>query len=116
MAIKIHTTKTTLRGLPAYFIDKISALQSYQLPEQYCYGKPMVKLITLTTPHYLLIYSVRSNGETYTSSLDEGKVYSKEQFQEMLYHIHQAGKRLERINRRLKAATSDWHGQKVFKI
>jgi len=48
--------------------------------------------------------------------LSKGEIYTEEEFQKRLTHIHRAGELLKDVNDEKRRLEIDWNGREIFKI
>lgn len=122
MAIKINTEKIIVQGEKRYLIKKLNALTTDKLPKIYNatrYGDgPYCSLVTNMhdKPEYIVAFGANNKGKMICRTLTIGEHYDQATFFCALKLIHQAGRKLQRINAKLKKENADWHGQRTFEI
>ena len=107
MAIKIKLEKTFNKGVRGYTFLGGNALEDKELPSEYLQERPYLyrekvkrkgELVLLPDPKGCVIFS-------------PGKFFTEKRMKELLLEISKAGKRLQKINGKIREEKKTWHGQ-----
>jgi len=116
--IKIETHKAIgPHHEKGFFIDKITALFKFELPEKYAKGR-IAKCWTrreIMTQHSIITLIItHKNGKK--MSLQEGQLYVPKEFQKRIDLIKEAGENLKKINEERKKLECKWNGEITINI
>ena len=125
MSIEIKFTKLIETGQPKVQIDKIKALPIDRLPKEYfrkgyyCYQGVVERFTennkrTIFKGNCLRIYNGKDLAPI--KELREGDIMEAIHFYEALYLVRKCGKRLMKINKKLRKETQGWKDGETEKI
>lgn len=124
MAIEIHYEQFIENGEPKVKIDKLKALSKERLPELYFrdeFSKGKFPVVCYWTtlalnPKSMLIIDKFTDKQFTKIIIQEGEILHKKDFEYYLSLVHEAGKRLMKINKKLRKENKSWYGKKKLKI
>ena len=113
MAIEIKFTKLIEAGQPKVQIDRVQALKLSDLPQDYTH-KGDHCFLGIDRGENALI--VDNKNDVTLAYLREGDVVGAKYFYDALDLIRKCGKRLMKINKKLKKENKNWNEGKTQKI
>lgn len=115
--IKIVSKKVFLRGEPHYKVVHIEAAPSIDLPESYILGYPCCYYEEVYDSRYLHVRWIEK-GIIKTKNVYIGSTYRIDEFEELISHIKDAGKRLSNLIKGYKETyfkdgENLWQGERI---
>lgn len=115
--IKIVSKKVFIRGEPHYIVTHVEAAQSIDLPESYIFGVPCCYYQEVNNSKMLHVRYLK-DGISKTRNIYIGGSYRVDEFEELISHIKDAGKRLSNLIKNYKETyfkdgENLWQGERI---
>ena len=108
MAIKIKLEKTFCKGVKGYVFLGGDALKKEKLPSKYFQGRPhLYAEETIKGKNRLVLLKAPAGSVV----LYPDRFFKEEEMEEILQEISKAGKRLQKVNDKIREEKKTWHGE-----